>query len=160
MCPMTNTLIYRVCCTFSVMGTTQVADMFMLDSFHPEFAEQTLNDRNSVAGSPVQERDISRQARTYKRRINSRTPGPIPPPPKRRSQRSEKARALPARQRLLAMRTSNRIFPRAAGSPAKQQNIGRQASSGITPRTSSPMALRVRRPRPSDRVRALQLRLR
>ena len=157
---MTNTLIYRVCCPFSVMGTTQVADMFMLDSWHPEFAEQTLNDGNLVAGSPVQDRAISRQARTSKQRINSRTPSPIPPPPKRRSQRSEKSRALPARQRLLAMRTSNRISPRAAGSPAKQQNIGRQASSGITPRAPSPMALRVRRPQPSERVQAIQLRLR
>ena len=107
MCSMTNTLIYRVCCPFRVMGTTQVADMFMLDSLYPEFAEQTLNDRNLVAGSPVQERDVSRQARTSKRRINSRTPSPIPPPPKRRPQRSKKARALPARQSRLARRLSD-----------------------------------------------------
>ena len=115
----------------------------------------------SAAGSPAQRGDRPRQAKTSKRKINSRSPSPISPTPKRRPQRSEKARALPARYRLSAMRTSDCKSPRVAGSPAKQQNISRQASSEVTPRTSSPTAPSPEsRPRRSDITRALPARQR
>ena len=113
----------------------------------------------SAAGSPAQHRDNDRRARGSKRRIDSRTPSPTPPLHKRRPQRSEKARALPARKRLLVMGTSDSTSPRAAGSPAKQRKISRQATVGIAPRSSSPMAPSPgTRPRRSERVRALPAR--